>query len=176
MKQEIQKIWPSNSSENVPTIQALSSLKHLENACLEVLRLHPPFPTLQRKVADNPIKIDDYLFEKQTVLQINIHALHNSPKYWDIPESFNPDRFKSPKHPQGAFFPFGEGSHRCFYKDTTVLVLKCCCAYLIKRVESFGNGLESELEFLISFSARVSGNKGLGGRKGGALMKVGLKQ
>jgi len=45
-----------------------------------------------------------------------MYSIHNDPKYYPNPKTFDPQRFNAEeksKRPSGTFFPFGEGPRQC---------------------------------------------------------------
>lgn len=62
-------------------------------------------------------------------------ALHRSPKYWDKPEVFNPDRFSPEnsknRHPY-TFLPFSGGIRSCPGRKFANYPLKIMIAYLLR--------------------------------------------
>jgi len=80
----------------------------------ESLRLHPPFWLIVRKV-NTPFTISNedetYSFPKKSYIAYSSFAIHRDERYWDNPNSFDPDRWTSQN--SSAYFPFGVGPRSC---------------------------------------------------------------
>lgn len=81
----------------------------------ETLRLYPPI-TFMPRVAMRAGKVGPYAIRKGALLMIAPWTMHRHVKYWDRPDTFDPDRFM-PDGPgettPGSYIPFGSGPHTC---------------------------------------------------------------
>ncbi|WP_310622182.1 cytochrome P450 [Flexibacterium corallicola] len=79
----------------------------------ETMRLFPPGTETMRD-ATVPLSIGDDEIEAGALLIISIYALHRSLRYWQDPDSFQPERFLGSMNvPRGAFIPFSGGPYGC---------------------------------------------------------------
>lgn len=98
-----------------PTLEDLSQLPLLNAIFLENLRLYPPIWNIPR-IATEKDELYGYEIPKNSILFLNIYALHRHPNYWEDPTCFKPERFlgETAKQPQpNTFLPFITGSRSC---------------------------------------------------------------
>jgi cytochrome P450 len=81
----------------------------------ETLRLYPPAWGIARQQV-KPDVIGGYHIPGNASITLVINNVHRDPRFWDKPESFDPDRF-SPERSAGrhpfAYLPFGAGPRQC---------------------------------------------------------------
>lgn len=95
----------------------------------EAIRLYPPVWATGRDAVDDD-SIDGYPIKKGAGINIPIWSMHRSPRYWDEPLAFKPERFAPENvasHYKGAYLPFGAGPRQCignlFALTEAVLIL-----------------------------------------------------
>ena len=86
------------------TYDQVQTMTYMDQIISEVLRLHNPASILQRATnKDYQIPNTDVVIPKGTGVWINGVAVHMNPKYYENPESFNPENFskeaKANRHP-----------------------------------------------------------------------------
>jgi cytochrome P450 len=67
---------------------------------------------------------------------VSSYAIQHSPRFWDDPERFDPERFapgRREKIPAYAYFPFGVGPHACIGKHMAEIEAKLALALLARR-------------------------------------------
>lgn len=112
-----------------PNVEDFSRLRYTEMVLMESLRLYPPAWIATRKaigdceVAGYPVRAGDVFIMSQWVM-------HRDPRYFDLPDVFNPERWAgdlAKRLPAFAYFPFGGGPRICLGKAfatmETVLVI-----------------------------------------------------
>lgn len=80
----------------------------------EVTRLHPALAVMRRPTV--PIELGGISIPAGTELAFSPRALHRDPRYFDHPDTFDPDRWlpeRAQQVPRTAFIPFSDGSRRC---------------------------------------------------------------
>ena len=107
----------------------------------EVLRLYPPvgfFPRVNRFREF----LDGVEVPPGTRIALVPHLLHRHPKYWDDPETFNPERWlnvseKEIERRRFAFFPFSFGGRNCIGQYFATLEAQMIVAAIVRafRVE-----------------------------------------
>lgn len=80
--------------------------------------MHPPFDFFSRQCTqDYKIANTDVIIEKGTPILFTVTGPQYDPKYYDLPDSFNPDRFKDEQINRNSldtpFLAFGDGPRNC---------------------------------------------------------------
>ncbi|XP_051137843.1 (S)-N-methylcoclaurine 3'-hydroxylase isozyme 1-like [Andrographis paniculata] len=100
----------------------LAQCEYLQACIKEALRLHTPSPVVVPRLASKASIINGYTIPKNTIVLINLWAIHTDPGMWEDPLMFKPDRFlNSPIAFKGGaidgahfeYMPFGGGSRTC---------------------------------------------------------------
>jgi enediyne biosynthesis protein E7 len=79
------------------------------------LRLYPPLWLMTRK-ARNDDWLGEYFVPAGTEIYISPYLIQRSPRLWEAPDQFDPDRWNSEKGSQPhelALCPFGAGPRKC---------------------------------------------------------------
>lgn len=95
----------------------LTSCSYIDAVISETLRFLSPAAATDR-IALCDYSIDKYnvVVPKGTRVLLGIHSVHNNPKYWDNPRTYNPDRFlpgNKEKIVPGTYLPFSMGPRHC---------------------------------------------------------------
>jgi len=88
---------------------------------LEVLRMHPATPVLDR-ICNRSVRFPEQQIqiEEGTSIMVPIYGLHYDPQYFPDPERFDPERFSDEnksKIKPFTYLPFGEGPRNCIGKN-----------------------------------------------------------
>jgi len=122
---------PINSFDQV------EQLKYLNMVMKESLRYYPPVPMVMRNVANDDVMMN-YKIPKNLMVVISPYAIHHNPKYYDNPETFDPENFSDEKiknrHPY-AFIPFLAGDRNCIGMKFAMLEFKVIMAMLFQKFE-----------------------------------------
>jgi cytochrome P450 len=114
--EEIDQVLGENGNEYKPSsIADLPKLKYVEKVFRESMRLYPPVWTMGR-FAVNDYPLGGYTIPKGSSLMFSQYVMHHGAKYYDNPESFDPDRWTEEfkMHlPRFSYFPFGGGIRGC---------------------------------------------------------------
>jgi cytochrome P450 len=98
-----------------PKYSDLESLIYTRQVLDEGLRMYPPAWTLGRRALGED-EIGGYYIGPGSTIAICLYTLHRHPGFWELPDTFDPDRF-SPERSAGrhkfAFLPFGAGPRQC---------------------------------------------------------------
>ena len=98
-----------------PTAADYSGLAYTRAVIQETMRLYPPIWGLIR-VAAQPDEIDGKEIKPGDRVVMFAYGAHHSPKYWDDPEEFRPERFMgdaNKKRKPYTYLPFGGGKRSC---------------------------------------------------------------
>lgn len=91
-------------------------LKYLKFVIKETLRLHPPAALLPRACRDE-CTVNGYSIPLNSRVLVNVWSIGRDPKYWNQPETFQPERFENSSIDFGGscfeYLPFGAGKRIC---------------------------------------------------------------
>lgn len=90
----------------------IMNLPYLQNIMFETLRLYPPGPLLLPHLSSENCEVGGYDMPRDTMLLINVWAMHRDPELWEEPERFKPERFEKEGEAQ-KLMPFGLGRRSC---------------------------------------------------------------
>lgn len=91
------------------------------------------------RLANDPYRIDSLGtdIERDTMIMIPVHAIHNDPDIYPDPERFDPDRFTpeaiNARHSH-SFIPFGDGPRNCIGMRFALVEVKFGIAQLLTRL------------------------------------------
>ena len=103
----------------------------------EGLRLYPPFWMIDRMaVADD--RVGDIEIPRGSMVIVYVYGAHHAPRYWDSPESFDPERFiKANEKARKPFthLPFGGGPRGCIGGNYAMLQMLMILSDLLRRYD-----------------------------------------
>nr|XP_026498167.1 cytochrome P450 6B5-like [Vanessa tameamea] len=133
--------------------EMLQDLTYMDMVIQEILRLYPPFPTIQRMCTkDYHIPGTDVVLAKGTIVVFPTLGLHRDDQYFPDAESFRPSRWRAAGADAGAeagagaragagagaaagvYAPFGDGPRYCVGKRFALNQMKCCLVKLLTHV------------------------------------------
>ncbi|XP_001360362.1 probable cytochrome P450 6g2 [Drosophila persimilis] len=123
------------------TLQLIDSLEYMQMVLLEVLRMYPPLPFLDRECTaeDEDYSLTPYhgfRVPKGMPIYIPCYALHMDPQYFPQPRKFQPERF-SPTNRKlqtpYTYMPFGLGPHGCIGERFGLLQAKVGLVNLMRN-------------------------------------------
>lgn len=86
-------------------------MKNANIISAEVLRIHPPFDIMTRECTDDyKIEGTNVVIEKGTLVLFSVTGPSYDPRYYEQPETFNPDRLNDEHSPN---LVFGDGPRNC---------------------------------------------------------------
>ncbi|GCE31001.1 cytochrome P450 [Dictyobacter alpinus] len=145
-----------------PTIADLPRLPYVHQVFNEVMRLYPAAPIMgMRKVTDQTT-LNTYQLQSGALITVNIYNIHRHPKFWDNPETFDPDRF-SPERSKGrhplAYMPFGAGPRKCIGSNMALMEGPLLLAMIAQRYNlELVPGQRVEGEVAITYRPRYGMN------------------
>ncbi|KAI3756489.1 hypothetical protein L1987_56310 [Smallanthus sonchifolius] len=102
---------------NVVEESHLHKLTYLDAVIKETFRLHAPLPLLVHRCPDESSTVGGYTIPKDTIVFLNVWAIHRDPNNWPKPLEFKPERFLNGKWDYNGnnfkFLPFGSGRRIC---------------------------------------------------------------
>jgi len=127
----------------------------LERTVKEALRLYPPVYVMFREPVRD-VELGGYRIPEGAAVMLPQWAVHRSPRWWDNPEQFDPDRWLDPQQPRFAYFPFGGGPRHCIGKHLAMLEAQVILATVAGQY-SLDTDREGRLELLPSLTAHPRG-------------------
>jgi len=136
-----------------PTGEHVQSFDYLERVIKEAMRLYPPVYTIFREPQVD-VELAGYEIDAGTTLMLPQWGVHRSERFWDDPETFDPDRWRAERvkeRPRFAYFPFGGGPRHCIGKHLAMLEAQLIVATVASeyRLEYVG---ETPLDLLPSLT------------------------
>jgi cytochrome P450 len=113
----------------------LERLDLCQRVLKESMRLYPPAYVIPR-VAVEPTTLAGYPVAPGSEVWLWIYFMHHDPRWFRLPERFDPDRFlpggEIAEHPR-AFLPFGAGTRSCVGQNFAMLEAVIILSSLIRR-------------------------------------------
>jgi cytochrome P450 len=109
-----------------PTTDDLSDLQYTEQVLNESMRLYPPVYMMFREPKAD-VKLGGYRIPEGSALLLSQWVTHRSPRWYDDPETFDPDRWAPERRgdrPRFSYFPFGGGPRHCIGKQLSMMEAK----------------------------------------------------
>ncbi|GBB88002.1 hypothetical protein RclHR1_14500004 [Rhizophagus clarus] len=135
MMDEIDRVFQDDKTRPITESDVLN-LKYCEAIAKEVARIFPVLASFSRSL-EKPDEIGGYQWPAETMIKINVDAIHNSGEYWDDPDKFNPDRWIiegfEPK--KNSFIMFGGGLRICPGRRLAMIELVCLMALLFRKYD-----------------------------------------
>ena len=100
------------------------------------MRLYPPAWITDRVNVKDDV-IGDYHLKKGTIVGASIYELHRNKKYWEHPESFNPNRFLDENRKQilPYYLPFGAGPRLCIGNNFAMYEMILTVKAIVEKFE-----------------------------------------
>jgi len=123
--------------EDRPTMDDVRTFEYVEWVIDEAMRLYPPVYALFREPVTD-VEIAGYGIPAGSALLLSQWAVHRSPRWWENPETFDPERWapdRSRDRPRFAYFPFGGGPRHCIGKHLAKLEAQLILARTASQYE-----------------------------------------
>ena len=137
-----------------PGMEHVRELDYLEWVIQEAMRLYPPVYVMFREPTED-VELSGYPVEQGRTLMLPQWGVHRSGRFYDDPETFDPERWKperAKERPRFAYFPFGGGPRHCIGKHLAMLEAQLIVATTAKQYELEFLG-ETPLELMPSLTA-----------------------
>jgi cytochrome P450 len=141
-----------------PTMDDVREFEYVEWVIDEAMRLYPPVYTIFREPTTD-VELSGYAIPEGTALMLPQWAVHRSPRFWEDPDSFDPERWRPDRvrdRPRFAYFPFGGGPRHCIGKHLAKLEAQLILATTASRYE-LEDSREGPLEFRPSLTMHPEG-------------------
>ncbi len=118
-----------------PTFSMVSRLSFTRDVFREVLRLYPPVPMMVRQ-ATCPETFRGRDVPRGSQIVVSPWHLHRTPRLWDDPDGFDPDRWKTENGKQcqrDAYIPFSSGARVCTGAGFAMIEGALLLAMIVRR-------------------------------------------
>jgi cytochrome P450 len=119
------------------TFGDLPKLEFATQVIQEGLRLYPPFWMVDRMaVADD--RAGDLVIPRGSTVIVYVYGAHHAPRYWESPESFDPERFTKTNdklRTPFTYLPFGGGPRGCIGGNYAMLQILMILSELLRRYD-----------------------------------------
>ena len=127
-----------------PTAGDYSALAYTRAVIQETMRMYPPIWGLIRIAAKDDV-IGDKQIKAGDRVALFAYGAHHSPKYWEEPEAYRPERFMgeaAKKRKPYTYIPFGGGKRSCIGGAMSQVENTLALSMLLRRFrpEYVGNG------------------------------------
>jgi cytochrome P450 len=95
-----------------PTLEDISRLTYTSNVFKEAMRLYPPALMFARR-PKKTLDFAGYRLRRNVSIFISPYVTQRNPRYFERPDSFEPERWENANLPKFAYFPFGGGAKMC---------------------------------------------------------------
>jgi cytochrome P450 len=103
----------------------------------EGLRLYPPFWMIDREaVADD--RVGDIAIPRGSTVIVYVYGAHHASRYWESPESFDPERFikaNEKLRTPFTYLPFGGGPRVCIGNQYAMLQILMILSAVLRRYD-----------------------------------------
>ena len=117
------------------SFERVQKMKLLEAVIKETLRLYPPATFTERQASEDVTLengSESVYIKKDDVVNIPIYSIHSDERFWNDPETFNPDRFIDGSYHKYAYLPFGAGPRDCIAKGLAYLEAKIAVLHAVR--------------------------------------------
>jgi cytochrome P450 len=116
--------------------EALKNMPYLGRVFHESLRLYPPAWAFARTAVEGD-SFGRSRIPAGAMVVISPYVIHRSPRFWDQPEAFQPDRFlpTAGSRPKFAYFPFGGGPRQCIGAGVAMIEAPLIVASILRRFD-----------------------------------------
>ncbi|MFD0976670.1 cytochrome P450 [Salinimicrobium gaetbulicola] len=138
-------------SESENLFEFIQQCSYTQQVIEESMRLYPPAYFIDR------VNVEDDEFEgmfipKGSNLLFSLYEIHRHEKYWEQPETFDPDRFSEGR--RSNYFPFGAGPRKCIGNNFAMYEMVMTIAELISKYELSTSKKEIEMLPLITLKPK----------------------
>jgi cytochrome P450 len=118
-----------------PTVEDVPKLKYVERVVQEAMRLYPPAWAMDRMALED-VELDGFTVPKGTDVWMLPWIVHRDPRFWERPDSFEPDRWEGDlqkRLPKFTYFPFGGGPRVCIGNAFAMMEVVLVTATVLRK-------------------------------------------
>jgi cytochrome P450 len=114
--------------------QWIRGLGFAQQCVEEAMRLFPPVYVIDR-VSLGPEALQGHTYPAGTTWLVSLYELHRSPRLWEDPDAFRPDRFdpERKKEYTSHYFPFGAGPRMCIGNNFALYEMVMAIGWMVKK-------------------------------------------
>eukprot|EP01096_Ripella_sp_DP13-Kostka_P010447 TRINITY_DN40_c1_g1_i10.p1 TRINITY_DN40_c1_g1~~TRINITY_DN40_c1_g1_i10.p1 ORF type:complete len:554 (+),score=226.36 TRINITY_DN40_c1_g1_i10:69-1664(+) len=124
LRSELYSVFPDfgrvieGEEEVIPTFDDLKQLQFFKYTLMEVMRIRPPVPFVDREAVED-CELQGVKIPAGSVVSLSFLGAHHDPRYWKDPFEFRPERFdpsnkdQEPARHAFSYLPFSAGSRNC---------------------------------------------------------------
>ena len=135
LREEISRVL---GPDGQPTMENLRDLTYTMQVVQETMRLYPPAWIFSRKpIADDTLE-GGYRLPVGNGVLICPYLLHRNPKFWENPDTFDPDHFlpeRVKQRPTYAYLPFGGGPRLCIGNNFALMEMQIVLVHLVRAFD-----------------------------------------
>jgi len=121
------------TQREAPTLEQLKQLPYTLSVIKEVLRLYPPAPFYARDAVEHD-RLGGFDVQPGTSVVLSPYYTHRHPGFWEVAESFDPERWLEGREGEGrAYHPFAAGARVCIGNNFSLLESHLLLAILARR-------------------------------------------
>jgi len=121
--------------DRTPHLRDSAELKYFNATLNEVQRIRPVAAGKFLHTVTEDIECDGYFFERDTQIILNIYNIQHNSKYWNDPDTFNPDRFLNLDENNPHFLPFSIGPRKCAGYRIAKATIFIYLTFILQRFE-----------------------------------------
>jgi cytochrome P450 len=122
---------------DTPTTADARKMTYTDRVLHETMRLYPPVYVMFREPKVD-VRIGGYRVPEGSGVMLPQWVVHRSPRWYDDPETFDPDRWlpeRRSERPRFSYFPFGGGPRHCIGKQFSLLEAKLIVGCVAQQFE-----------------------------------------
>lgn len=121
-------------NDQIPTVEQIAALGYTTQVVKEAIRLYPSAYAIGRRVVEGDV-IGGYRLPPGADVFVSPWVTHRSPRVWEQPQRFDPDRFTPEREQQRhryAYLPFGGGPRACIGQYFSMLEATLATASIVR--------------------------------------------
>ncbi len=121
----------------MPSDAEIREQTYLRQVIEEAMRLYPPAWTTSRTAIEAD-EILGYHVPAGTNVMVSPHVIHQNPRYWKDPATFDPDRFAPDareRRAKFAYIPFGGGPRSCIGANFAMMEMQIAITALLQSFD-----------------------------------------
>jgi len=123
----------------------------------ESMRMYPPAYFIDRVNYEDD-SFNGMHFKKGSSLLFSVHEIHRDKRFWENPDTFNPDRFKDGKNIKYSeyYYPFGAGPRMCIGNNFAMYEMILAVAELVSSFKILKKETPIEINPLITLKPKAA--------------------